>query len=119
MIELMRSLLVLMTILLAVGAQPNEADTKLNQYLTMIQQKVSQIAPKSREKYSVTVVVDIESSGHLSALRVTKSSGDPRVDESVLRAVLAKVVRLTLCRRRWLPDSPVWRSKFNTNRCAK
>jgi TonB family protein len=83
----MRALLVSITLLLAVGAQSNEDDTK--QYLTMVQQKVSQIAPKSREKHDVTVVVDIESSGHLSALRVTKSSGDPRVDESVLRAVLA------------------------------
>jgi TonB family protein len=80
----MRALLVSITLLLAVGAQPDEAE-----YLTMIQQKVSQVAPKTREKHNVTVVVDIESSGHLSALRVTKSSGDPRVDESVLRAVLA------------------------------
>lgn len=86
-LQFMRGLLVPITLLLAVGAQPNEADTK--QYLTMIQQKVSQVAPKTREKHNVTVVVDIESSGHLSALRVTKSSGDPRVDESVLRAVLA------------------------------
>jgi TonB family protein len=83
----MRALLVPITLLLAVGAQRNEADTK--QYLAMIQQKVSQVAPKTREKHNVTVVVDIESSGHLSALRVTKSSGDSRVDESVLRAVLA------------------------------
>jgi TonB family protein len=83
----MRAPLVSIILLLAVGAQPEETDTK--QYLTMIQQKVSQVAPKSRAKHDVTVVVDIESSGHLSALRVTKSSGDPRVDESVLRAVLA------------------------------
>jgi TonB family protein len=83
----MRTLLVSITLLLAVGTQPNEDDTK--QYLTVVQQKVSRIAPKAREKHDVTVVVDIESSGHLSALRVTKSSGDSRVDESVLRAVLA------------------------------
>jgi periplasmic protein TonB len=83
----MRALLVLIALLLAAGAQPNEAD--MEQYLTMIQQKVSQVAPKTREKHNVTVVVDIESSGHLSALRITKSSGDPLVDESVLRAVLA------------------------------
>lgn len=83
----MRPLLASIALLLAVGAPPNEADTK--HYLTMIQQKVSHVAPKTRAKHNVTVVVDIESSGHLSALRVTKSSGDPHIDESVLRAVLA------------------------------
>jgi hypothetical protein len=41
----MRALLVLITLLLAAGAQSNEAD--MEQYLTMIQQKVSQVAPEA------------------------------------------------------------------------
>jgi TonB family protein len=85
----MHALLLSIALFFAIGRQPDEIQTKAGQYLASVHKKVSQIAPKSRERREVTVVIDIESSGHVSALRIEKSSGDPAIDQSVLRAVLA------------------------------
>jgi protein TonB len=85
----MRALLISIALFLATERQPAEVQIKTEQYLAAVHKKVARIAPKSREKREVTVAVDIESSGHLSALRIEKSSGDPAVDESALRAVVA------------------------------
>jgi TonB family protein len=85
----MRALLFSIVLFFAAGGQADEVQIKREQYLATVHKKVARIAPKSRDKREVTVAVDIESSGHLSALRIEKSSGDPAVDESALRAVVA------------------------------
>ena len=80
----MQFLVVSFALLLAVG----EPDVNRAKYLTSVHKQVLRTAPKSKANREVIVVVDIESSGHLSSLRIDKSSGDPAIDESVLRAVL-------------------------------
>lgn len=84
----MRVLFIAVAMLFAVGNQPDELQTTKARYLMTIHKKVLESAAKRGVKGSVTVVVDIEKTGHLSSLRVKKSSGHPAVDESVLRAVL-------------------------------
>ena len=77
----MNTLLTAIALLMAVGTA-SDAGTR---YLASIYQKLSKTKPAG----NVTVSFDIESSGHVSALRVAKSSGDPTIDTSVLRAVLS------------------------------
>src|SRR3989442_7051233 len=80
----MKLLLVSVALLLAVGQQ-SDAQKTGERYLASIYQKIATIKPKG----NVSVMIDIESTGHVSALRVVQSSGDPGIDESVLLDVLS------------------------------